>query len=114
MNNLDLVQQYFELSNKADLENIEKILANNIVYSSDNVWVHFWQKDVMNMKKDFFWKFISLNWEVENINEKKSNIFVIDFILKAQLIDSTSIAKPWRETVIVKDWQIHFIQVKNT
>ncbi len=113
MSNLDLVKHYFELSNKSDLGNIEKILFDDVVYSSDNVWVHFWKENVMSMKKDFFWKFNEICWKVLKIEEVKNNIFEIDFIFQAELLDGTQIDKSWKETVIVKNWKIYFIQVRN-
>ncbi len=113
MNNLDLVTHYFDLSNKGDLEEIEKILYDNIVYSSENVWVHFWKENVLNMKKNFFWKFESIAWWDLEIIEIKNNIFEIDFVLDAVFLDWEKLNKLWKETVIVKDWRIYFIEVKN-
>ncbi len=113
MNNKDLILHYFELSNAGNIDAISQLLDEQVSYSSDNVGLHFWKENIINMKNTFFWWLKSQNWKIETIEEVSENIFKIHFLFSAETLDWESISRPWVESVIVHEWKLRHIEVRN-
>ena len=50
---LQIAQEYFELSNQADLTSIEKMFTNTSTYSSVNTGVFYGRQQIMDMVRPF-------------------------------------------------------------
>ena len=113
MNNKDLILHYFELSNAWDIEAISSLLDETVSYSSDNVWLHFGKEAILDMKKKFFWGLKTQNWDIKKLEEISDNIFRIKFLFTAETLNWETIFRPGVESIIVHEWQLRHIEVRN-
>lgn len=113
MNNKELIEYYFELSNTWDIDGISRLLDEYVSYSSDNVWLHFGKAGVLTMKQKFFWGLKARNWDIQKIEEISENIFRIEFLFKAQTVEGKNISRPGVENIIVYEWKLRHIEVRN-
>ncbi len=108
MKNIEIAKRYFDLSNKSDLENVEKMFRESSTYSSQNTGIFLGKESIMKMMNSFFDSFKILFWEVKSIEEVSENIFLFDFIFHWE-----KILKNGLEYVVIFDKKIQHIEINN-
>ena len=110
---LETAKEYFEHSNKRDLESIEKMLTDNTTYSSPNVGVFLGKEQIMEMKRGFYRSFTDMHWDIHSVEEAKLGVVLFDFTFIGTKTDGEKIGRPGLEYVIVKDGLLQHIEVRN-
>jgi ketosteroid isomerase-like protein len=59
-----LTKHYFEVSNKSDFTEIEKLFTENATYSSQNTGLYLGIDDIVDMQRNFHRSFEKLEWKV--------------------------------------------------
>ena len=75
----EIAKRYFELSNQADLDSIEKMFTDTSTYSSINTGVFYGRDQIMNMVHPFYASFDSLKWNVHEVKEIRPHVIEFDF-----------------------------------
>lgn len=113
MNTIDIVEKYFKVSNKSDLDRIAHFFTDTIEYSSTNTWKYVWADDVMEMQREFHSKFSTLNWTINSIWPEDSDIVCVDYSFEWILKTGEKISSQWLEYVEVEGNKINYIEIKN-
>ncbi len=113
MNNIALVQHYFDLSNNRDLENIFELFALNATYSSDNTGLYFGISDIRGMMQGFYDTYPDLRWEIHSIEETTSEIVTLNFTLRGTDTQGKKIIRAGIERIVVVDEQLWHVEVRN-
>lgn len=111
MNSLEITKKYFQVSNKSDFSEIEKLLHTNCTYSSQNTGLYLWSQNILKMQKEFHWSFEKLVWNTREIVEEKEGIVRVafDFLWTK---NGEKISFSGIEYVIVCDGKIQHIEIK--
>ena len=113
MSPLERAQEYFDLSNKGDLEAIAEMFDANATYSSDNTGVYFGESQIMDMARPFYASFKTLCWNVHDVKEIRPNVVLFNFTFKGEQENKT-IAKDGLEYVIINNENlIQHVEVRN-
>jgi hypothetical protein len=110
---LEIAQQYFDYSNKQNLDGIALLLGEHATYSSVNTGIHIGKQNILQMTKDFFNSFQSLHWDVQDIIEIKPGVVRFDFTLTGVKNDGKHILKNGFEYVVIAAEKIQHIEVRN-
>lgn len=113
MKDIDIAKKYFELSNEWNLDWISEMFKENSTYSSQNTWIYLGRENIMKMMRNFFDSFKILNWEVKSEEEVWKWIILFDFILTWEKSSWEKIQMEWLEYVIIFEWNIQHIDVRN-
>ena len=114
MSVLDVTRQYFELSNRRDLEKIFSMFSEDATYSSENTGLYFGLEDIRSMVTNFYSNFPYLHWEIHSIEETTPNIAEVVFTLTAKDTSGNEIIRPGIERVVVVDEELRHVEVRNS
>jgi N-methylhydantoinase B len=103
---------YFALSNRADLDAIEKMFSESSTYSSAATGVYLGATDIMQMQRDFFARHDTLHWAVNSCEEIRPGVVKFDFTLTGLAADGTGIHRDGIEYVIVQAGQVQHVEVR--
>lgn len=113
MNNIEVAQYYFDVSNESDFKKIASLFTDSSTYSSQNTGLYLWVDQIIAMQKPFHDSFETLCWEVTSISEEKPGIICAYF-------DFSWVKKNWEtlqfsgiEHIIVYGDKIQHIEIKN-
>ncbi|HMS23712.1 MAG TPA: nuclear transport factor 2 family protein [Candidatus Saccharibacteria bacterium] len=101
MNVMETAKLYFELSNKSDFDNIEKLFTDKTVYISQATGEYVGKKDIIAMQRNFHGQFSSLNWRVTSVKEVKPGVILFDFDFVGEMLDGEVMKTSGQETVTV-------------
>lgn len=110
---LDIAQKYFDLSNKSDFEEIEKLFIDSTTYSSETTGIFLGVEQIIEMQKPFHGKFSKLNWHVNSVEEVKPGIVLFDYTFTATTVEGDSLVADGLEYVIVLDGKIQHIEIRS-
>lgn len=110
----NVARRYFELSNRADLESIEHLLANNAIYSSDQTGLYYQKQPIMKMMQGFYDQYQSLNWSIDKLEISKRQKQIVEIEFTCHSITKTGIHhdRVGIERLIVVDNHIQHIEVR--
>lgn len=108
-----LINHYFEVSNESNFQEIEKLFTNSSTYSSQNTGLFLWVENIIEMQKTFHNSFNNLKWIVNWVDKIKSWIFLVDFSFFWEKKSWEKIAFSWLESIIIFEWKIQHIEIKN-
>lgn len=109
---LEMTQQYFDLSNQADLNAIEQLIHTEATYSSDNTGLYFGKKGIMLMMCEFFSKHQRLCWQIKSIEQKNDYITELQFHCDALNNEGETYQFSGIERIVVVDEMIRHIEVR--
>jgi hypothetical protein len=110
---LKIAKLYFELSNKSDFDDIEKLFADSTTYSSQTTGVYLGRDDILAMQRAFHGKFSSLKWRVNSAEEVKPGIVLFDYNFVGELPGGEKIESSGLEYVIVYKGKIQHVEIRN-
>jgi len=110
--NIELVKHYFEISNDSNIDEIKKLFTENSTYSSTNTGLYLWADKIIEMQEEFHWKFLSLNWDIDKIEEIKDWIIEVKFSFNWVDKKWKKISFWWAENIIVFENKIQHIEIK--
>ncbi len=111
---LKIAQHYFDLSNKRDIDAIEKMLDERSTYSSDNTGLYLGKDNIIKMKCAFFGSFEKMQWIVHSCEEIKENIVRFDFTFKGVKLNKEKIVRSGIEHVVIYNGKLQHIEVRNS
>ena len=114
MEAMETARFYFELSNKSDFDNIEKLFTDKTVYISQTTGEYVGKKDIIAMQRNFHGQFSSLNWQITTVKEVKPGVILFDFNFVGEKSDGEVIKTTGQEYVTISNGKIQKIEVKNT
>lgn len=106
-----IVQKYFEYSNNANFEGIASLLHAEIMYASSATGTYSGIEPVLAMQKNFFAKFSSLRWHIEQISTNDCAI-VVTFLFQGTYTDGTAIEKRGIEKLNIQHGKIVQIEIQ--
>ena len=112
MNPIETATYYFEVSNKSDFTEIEKLFTDSSTYSSQNTGLYLWRDSIIAMQKIFHTSFDKLVWNIESIEEEKEWIVKVVFTFRGEK-DKKTISFSGVEYVVVYQWKIQHIDIRN-
>ncbi len=110
---IEIAENYFDLSNQRNLEEIEMLLTENSTYSSPNTGVFVGVDQIMKMKHEFYGGFKKMQWLVNSVEELRPGVIEFDFIFSGTTLDDEEVTRPGTEYVIIKDEKLLHIEVRN-
>jgi hypothetical protein len=110
---LETARLYFELSNKSDFENIQKLFTETTTYSSQNTGIYLGAGEIIQMQKAFHAKFLSLQWHVNSVKEPKPGIVLFDYKFTGELSSGDKTESAGLEYLIVYQGKIQHIEIRN-
>lgn len=113
MDAMETGKLYFELSNKSDFNNIEKLFTDTTVYISQTTGEYVGKKDIIAMQRKFHGQFSSLNWRVTSVKEVKPGVILFDFDFVGQKPSGETVKTSGKEYVEVSDGKIQKIEILN-
>ena len=113
MSPLEIAKLYFDLSNKSDLEGIEKLLTDSTTYSSQNTGVYLGCKDILEMQRIFHGKFSSLHWKVNSVKEVKPGVILFDYDFVGEMQDGEKTENSGLEYIIIYQGKIQHVDIRN-
>lgn len=114
MSALSITQQYFNLSNNRDLNNIFTLFAEDSTYSSDNTGLYFGVSDISQMMIRFYDSYPLLVWHIKTMEEITPYIVEVSFTLTMKDNNGEVIEKPGIERVVVVDQKLRHVEVRNS
>lgn len=113
MEAMETARFYFELSNKSDFDNIEKLFTDKTVYISQTTGEYVGKKDIIAMQRNFHGQFSSLNWRVTSVKEVKPGVILFDFDFVGKKPDGEVVKSSGLEYVSVDHGKIQKIEIVN-
>ena len=110
---LQIAQKYFELSNQADLNAIEKMFTDTSTYSSVNTGVFYGRKQIIDMVRPFYDSFDTLNWDVHDVKEIRPNVIEFDFTFKGVKNDKETVRHGIEYVIVNDDGLLQHVEVRN-
>ena len=108
-----IIKDYFNVSNESNFDEIEKYFTTASTYSSQNTGLYLWVEDILKMQKSFHNSFNKLHWDINEIKEIKAWIFLVDFNFVWEKKTWEIINFSWLEYIILYEWKIQHIEIKN-
>jgi len=112
-NALEIAHEYFDVSNRSDMEAISKLFTPTTTYSSQNTGVYAGVDQIIEMQTAFHGSFKSLNWEVLASEEVRPGVVWLDFVLSGEKLNGEKVHLPGIEYVVVIDGRIQHVEVRN-
>ena len=109
---LQLAQDYFELSNVSDFTNIEKLFDENSTFRARNAEFFIGVKDIMAMQKAHHSSYQELFWQVIKIKQLKRNVINVEFEFKGVNQTGEYINFLGTEHIIIRSGIIRHIDVR--
>lgn len=109
---LEIAQQYFDLSNLAELDDIEKMIHPEATYSSDNTGLYFGKNKIMTMMRGFFTNHSKLHWQIKSIEQLDEHVTELHFCCHAIKNNGEKYRFSGLERIVVIDEFIRHIEVR--
>ncbi|HVQ44105.1 MAG TPA: nuclear transport factor 2 family protein [Candidatus Saccharimonadia bacterium] len=110
---VDIAKLYFDLSNNSDFEGIKKLFTDTTQYVSQNTGLHTGRTKIMEMQRVFHAKFANLHWHVNNIQEVRRGVILVDYDFTGVTSGGEKVETSGFEYVTVQDDKIVKIEIKN-
>lgn len=110
---LETAKLYFDLSNKSDLDGIEKLFTNSTTYSSQTTGEYVGRDNVVAMQKAFHGKFKALKWIVNSVKEIKPGTVLFDYDFIGETPNGEKIKSSGLEYVTVSQGKIQRVEIQN-
>ncbi|MBL8640752.1 MAG: nuclear transport factor 2 family protein [Alphaproteobacteria bacterium] len=111
---VDLARNYFDLSNKGDLDGIQNLMTDQTTYSSQNTGVFLGVSQIMDMQRKFFSTYSDLYWDIKSISEERLGVVKIDFELSGRAQDGALLFRSGVEYVIVFNGKLQHLEIRNS
>lgn len=109
----NIAKKYFDLSNKARLNDIGNIFANDATYSSVATGLYYGVDDIMSMMTAFFSQYKILHWHIDELSVITDHIVEIHFTLQSTNHDGIKVTRKGIEKLVINDNKIRHIEIKN-
>lgn len=109
---IEIAQLYFDLSNQADLNAIEKLIHPEATYSSVNTGLYYGIENIMVMMRTFFDQYQSLQWQIKSIEQLDQHITELHFDCEASRNNNETISFNGVERIVVVSGLIRHIEVR--
>lgn len=109
----EIAEQYFNLSNESNFEEIAKLFTSTTTYSSQNTGIYLGSEDIITMQKDFHGRFIKLKWAIDSIKEIKPGIIKIEYSFRGEMKDGQVVESEGTETIVMRDGVILHVEIRN-
>ena len=112
MTSIEIAKHYFDLSNDSDFDRIKLMFGESSTYRSGSGDLFLGVKDIMAMQRDYHGSFKVLKWRVNNVDEIKPGIILLDFDFKGETHEGQGVKYSGLEYVIIFDGKIQHIDVR--
>lgn len=109
----DIAKHYFDLSNKARLNDIRNMFGNDTTYSSVATGLFYGVDDIMSMMTTFFSQYKMLHWHIDELSIVSDHIVEIHFTLQSTNHDGIKVTRKGIEKLIINDNKIRHIEITN-
>jgi hypothetical protein len=110
---LQLAKYYFELSNKSDFVNIEKLSDNNSTFCNRNLEYFIGVTDIMTMQKQHHSLYRKLHWTVNKVKELKDGVILFEFDFDAITQKNEKLMYSGREYLVIREGVIRHIDIRS-
>ncbi len=108
-----IAQKYFALSNKSNMDAIEKMFRPSTTYSSQNTGVFLGVEQILEMQRSFHASFKELKWDILSVEEERPGVVKFDFTLIGEKNNGAKVSISGIEYLIIYDGMIQHVEVRN-
>lgn len=108
---IETAEQYFHYSNLSDMTEIASLFNDNSTYYSEQLGFFIGKVAIIEMQQTFHGHYHKLFWQIDNIEELKTNIVAVDFSFSGVLLEGQKQARMGREHILISDELIQHIAV---
>lgn len=112
-NAMSIAKKYFELSNKSDFDEIEKLFTATTIYISPNTGNFVGKDKILKMQRAFHSKFSSLKWDVNSVKEIRPGVILFDYDFVGVELGGKKISSSGLEYVTVGNEKIQRVEIRS-
>jgi hypothetical protein len=112
MTAIEKAQHYFDLSNASDFDRIKSLFTKSSTYCSGTGELYLGVNDIMAMQRSYHGSFKSLKWQVNTVDQIKSDIILLDFDFKGESQACEKVEYSGLEYIIIHNEKIQHIDVR--
>jgi hypothetical protein len=113
MSDLEIAKLYFELSNKSNFDEIEKLFSDTTIYYSQNTGKYFGKDSIIKMQRSFHEKYKSLNWKINSSKTLTHGTIVFNYDFRAKLLSGDSVKTSGLEFITIDNGLISRVEIQS-
>lgn len=110
---INIVQNYFDVSNASDMQAISSMMTASTTYSSENTGLYLGVDQIVAMQSAWHASFETLHWTVASMTETRPGIVLVDFSFEGKKKNGEVINIDGHEYVVIFNRKIQHIEIRN-